>query len=56
MSQELRFLSLRLKIGLDIASGLQWLASHGIVHRDLKLPNCMTFFEAKFCSLKREAF
>eukprot|EP01127_Copromyxa_protea_P019571 TRINITY_DN6391_c0_g1_i3.p1 TRINITY_DN6391_c0_g1~~TRINITY_DN6391_c0_g1_i3.p1 ORF type:complete len:828 (+),score=128.23 TRINITY_DN6391_c0_g1_i3:229-2484(+) len=43
MSHDLRSLPLRLKIGLDIASGLQWLASHGIVHRDLKLPNLLVF-------------
>lgn len=40
---DLKSLSMRLKIGLDIASGLAWLASHGIVHRDLKLPNLLVF-------------
>eukprot|EP01126_Amoeba_proteus_P009255 TRINITY_DN13508_c0_g1_i12.p1 TRINITY_DN13508_c0_g1~~TRINITY_DN13508_c0_g1_i12.p1 ORF type:complete len:538 (-),score=117.89 TRINITY_DN13508_c0_g1_i12:198-1811(-) len=40
---ELQSLPLRLKIGLGIATGLHWLASHGIVHRDLKLPNLLVF-------------
>jgi serine/threonine protein kinase len=41
--QEMKHLSNRLKAGLNIASGLCWLASHGIVHRDLKLPNLLVF-------------
>eukprot|EP01129_Flabellula_baltica_P006020 TRINITY_DN2218_c0_g1_i1.p1 TRINITY_DN2218_c0_g1~~TRINITY_DN2218_c0_g1_i1.p1 ORF type:complete len:795 (+),score=145.22 TRINITY_DN2218_c0_g1_i1:40-2424(+) len=34
-------LSQRLKLALDIAKGLSWLASNNIVHRDLKLPNLL---------------
>lgn len=36
-------LSRRLKMGLDVASGLAWLHAHNIVHRDLKLPNLLVF-------------
>lgn len=34
-------LHMRLKFAKDIANGLSWLASHNIVHRDLKLPNLL---------------
>eukprot|EP01128_Nolandella_sp_AFSM9_P006224 TRINITY_DN3151_c0_g1_i1.p1 TRINITY_DN3151_c0_g1~~TRINITY_DN3151_c0_g1_i1.p1 ORF type:complete len:824 (-),score=169.85 TRINITY_DN3151_c0_g1_i1:258-2705(-) len=36
-------LSKRLRMGLDMASGLAWLHAHNIVHRDLKLPNLLVF-------------
>lgn len=36
-------LARRLKMALDVASGLAWLHAHNIVHRDLKLPNLLVF-------------
>jgi serine/threonine protein kinase len=38
---EIKSLSLRLKIGHDIASGLCWLHAHNVIHRDLKLANLL---------------
>lgn len=42
-NSEMLILPNRLRAGLHIACGLSWLASHGIVHRDLKLPNLLVF-------------
>jgi len=38
---ELKSLSLRLKMGHDLAAGLCWLHAHHVIHRDLKLANLL---------------
>jgi serine/threonine protein kinase len=38
---DVKSLTIRLKIGADIAAGLGWLHAHNIVHRDLKLANLL---------------
>uniref|UniRef100_A0A6B2L2L3 Protein kinase domain-containing protein n=1 Tax=Arcella intermedia TaxID=1963864 RepID=A0A6B2L2L3_9EUKA len=43
VAPQVKSLAKRLKLGLDVASGLAWIHANGIVHRDLKLPNLLVF-------------
>ena len=36
-----RFMALKIKLALDVAQGMAFMHSHGIIHRDLKLGNVL---------------